>query len=97
MGEIVDLKKYREKIEEAENKKIHEDISRLKAEIDEIVSEMESPWADQVYYSEYIAMLPHLSSLSTTLDGYSWSRSDDSDFQIDGIDYVVTQRGEEEE
>ena len=96
MGEIVDLEKYRKKIEEDENEEIHKDISRLKIELDEIISEMESPWADQVYYSEYIAMLPHLSALSTTLDGYSWSRSDDSDFQIDGIDYVITQRGEEE-
>jgi hypothetical protein len=96
VGEIVDLEKYRKKIEEAENKEIHEDISRLKAEIDEIIYDMESPWADQVYYSEYIDMLPHLSTLSTTLDGYSWLGNDDGGFQIDGIDYVITQPGEEE-
>jgi len=95
VGEIVDLEKYRKKIEEDENEEIHKDISRLKIELDEIISEMESPWADQVYYSEYIAMLPHLSTLSTTLDGYSWARGDDSDFQYDEIEYVITPQGEE--
>ena len=96
MGEVVDLKKYREKIEKAESDDLHEDISRLKAEIDEIISEMESPWADQIYYSEYTAMLPHLYTLSSTLDGYSWVGSDNGDFKVDGVEYVITQEGEEE-
>jgi len=95
VGEIVDLEKYRKKIEEAEKEELHEDISKLKAEIDEIISEMKSPWADQVYYSEYIAVLPHLCTLSTTLDGYSWASDYDKGFEIDGIEYVVTQPGEE--
>ena len=70
MGELIDFQEYVRQKSEREEREIAEDIDRLKAEIKEILDEMESPDAPFLYHAGYEELIPALSQIQTTLDGY---------------------------
>jgi hypothetical protein len=70
MGELIDFQEYVRQKSEREEREIADDIDRLKAEIKEILDEMESPEAPFLYHSGYEELIPALSQIQTTLDGY---------------------------
>ena len=70
MGELIDFQEYVRQKSEREEREIAEDISRLKAEIKEILDEMESPDAPYIFHSGYEELIPVMSQIQTTLDGY---------------------------
>ena len=70
MGELIDFQEYVRQKSEREEREIAEDIYRLNAEIKEILDEMESPDAPYLYHSGYEELIPVMSQIQTTLDGY---------------------------
>jgi dsDNA-specific endonuclease/ATPase MutS2 len=70
VGELIDFQEYVRQKSEREEREIAEDISRLKAEIKEILDEMESPDAPYIFHSGYEELIPVMSQIQTTLDGY---------------------------
>ena len=71
MGELVDLAEWKKKKDEEEVREIQEDIEHLHSELKQLISEMESDVGPYFYTEDWIKMLPQLSHISHTLDGYA--------------------------
>ena len=70
MGEVVNFKEWKQKLEDEETRMIQEDIENLHAEQKHMLSEIDSDDGPYMYEQEWLYQLPALLSISSTLDGY---------------------------
>ena len=70
MGELIDFQEYVKQKAEREEREIADDIARLQKEVQQILDEMEGPAAEFIYNPGYEELIPVISQVQTTLDGY---------------------------
>lgn len=70
MGELIDFQEYVKQKAEREEREIADDIARLQKEVQQILDEMEGPDAEFIYNPGYEELIPVISQVQTTLDGY---------------------------
>ena len=79
MGELVNLQEYRELKNAKENEIIDQEIRILKQEIEIIFSEMEDDYAPMMFCEGYKDLIPLMSHITSTLDGYYNSEKTDEE------------------
>ena len=71
MGEVINLNEWKAEKEKQEIEELHSEIQKLKAELAEMVKDMEDPAGCGYWPDVFIDNLPELNKIVTLLDGYS--------------------------
>jgi hypothetical protein len=70
MGELINLQEYKDLKEEKENDILDQEIKILKQEIEIMLDEMKDDYAPMMFYDGYKDLMPIMSRITSTLNGY---------------------------
>ena len=79
MGDLVSFQEYKDLKEAKENEIIDQEIRILKQEIERIFSEMQDDYAPTMFYEGYKDIMPLMSYITSTLNGYYDSENIDEE------------------
>ena len=75
MGELINFQEYKDQKEEAERTEIADDIERLRAELREMIGDMEE-FGTAMWDTSWVDQLPALIRIDKALDGYAMASRD---------------------
>ena len=75
MGELINLKEYKDRKEKAERQEIEDDIKRLRVELREMIGDMEE-FGTAMWDTSWVDQLPALLRIDKALDGYAQASHD---------------------